>query len=77
MVSGHLGDGYAFLAAALSMIRHHGVDAPPPDTIEGLLYALPEDRYVVEPAPSTGAETFPLCGAFVGDDISYSTFPDW
>jgi hypothetical protein len=41
------GDGYAFLATALGTIRHHGVDAPPPDTIEGLLYALPEDRYVV------------------------------
>jgi hypothetical protein len=24
------------------------VDTPPPDTIEGLLYALPEDRYVVD-----------------------------
>ena len=43
--SAHLGDGYAFLATALGTIRHHGVDTPPPDTIEGLLYALPEDRY--------------------------------
>jgi erythromycin esterase-like protein len=48
IVSAHLGDGYAFLATALGTIRHHGVDAPPPDTIEGLLYALPEDRYVVD-----------------------------
>jgi erythromycin esterase-like protein len=48
IVSAHLGDGYAFLATALGTIRHHGVDTPPPDTIEGLLYALPEDRYVVE-----------------------------
>ncbi|MCM0675935.1 erythromycin esterase family protein [Micromonospora phytophila] len=48
IVSAHLGDGYAFLATALGTIRHHGVDTPPPDTIEGLLYALPEDRYVVD-----------------------------
>ena len=48
IVSAQLGDGYAFLAAALGTIRHHGVDTPPPDTIEGLLYALPEDRYVVD-----------------------------
>lgn len=48
IVSAHLGYGYAFLATALGTIRHQGVDTPPPDTIEGLLYALPEDRYVVE-----------------------------
>ncbi|WP_446210282.1 erythromycin esterase family protein [Micromonospora sp. IBSANI012] len=48
IVSAHLGEGYAFLATALGTIRHHGVDAPPPDTIEGLLYALPEERYIVD-----------------------------
>ncbi|MFE9689366.1 erythromycin esterase family protein [Micromonospora sp. NPDC005806] len=48
IVSAQLGEGYAFLATALGTIRHHGVDTPPPDTIEGLLYALPEDRYVVD-----------------------------
>ncbi|MEV5764535.1 erythromycin esterase family protein [Micromonospora sp. NPDC052213] len=47
IVSARLGEEYAFLATALGTIRHHGVDTPPPDTIEGLLYALPEDRYVV------------------------------
>jgi len=49
IVSAHLGERYAFLATALGTIRHHGVDTPPPDTIEGLLYALPQDRYVVDP----------------------------
>lgn len=44
----HLGEEYAFVATALGTIRHQGVDAPPPDTVEGLLYALPEDRYVVD-----------------------------
>lgn len=48
IVSAHLGDAYAFLATALGTIRHRGVDTPPPDTIEGLLYALSEDRYIVD-----------------------------
>jgi erythromycin esterase-like protein len=48
IVSAHLGHGYAFLATALGTIRRRGVDVPPPDTVEGLLYALPEDRYVVD-----------------------------
>lgn len=48
IVSAHLGDGYALLATAVGTIRNHGVDAPPPDTIEGLLYALPEERYIVD-----------------------------
>jgi erythromycin esterase-like protein len=48
IVSARLGEGYAVMATALGTIRHRGVDAPPPDTVEGLLYALPEDRYVVD-----------------------------
>jgi erythromycin esterase-like protein len=48
IVSAHLGEGYAFLATALGTIRHQGVDTPPPDTVEGLLYTLPDDRYVVD-----------------------------
>ncbi|MET9920237.1 erythromycin esterase family protein [Streptomyces sp. NPDC006435] len=43
-----LGGEYAFVATALGTIRHRGVDAPPPDTLEGLLHALPEDRCVVD-----------------------------
>jgi erythromycin esterase-like protein len=48
LVNAHLGEEYAFLATALGTIRHRGVDTPPPDTVEGLLYALPEDRYVID-----------------------------
>ncbi|MFF7704557.1 erythromycin esterase family protein [Streptomyces lydicus] len=48
LVSAHLGEEYAFLATALGTIRHQGVDTPAPDSVEGLLYALPEDRYVVD-----------------------------
>src|SRR5258705_6494373 len=48
IVSAHLGEGYAFLATALGTIRHQGVDAPPPDTVEGLLYALPQQRFLVD-----------------------------
>ncbi|WP_327109272.1 erythromycin esterase family protein [Nonomuraea glycinis] len=49
IVSARLGEEYAFLAMALGTIRHQGVDTPPPDTLEGLLYALPEDRYLLDP----------------------------
>ncbi|SCF16789.1 Erythromycin esterase homolog [Micromonospora coriariae] len=48
IVNAHLGQGYAFLATALGTLRRHGVNSPPPDTVEGLLYALPENRYVVD-----------------------------
>uniref|UniRef100_UPI00210BBD48 erythromycin esterase family protein n=1 Tax=Streptomyces sp. ODS05-4 TaxID=2944939 RepID=UPI00210BBD48 len=48
LVSARLGEAYAFLATALGTIRHQGVGAPPPDTVEGLLYALPEDRCLVD-----------------------------
>lgn len=48
LVSARLGEEYAFVATALGTIRHRGVDAPPPDTVEGLLYALPEDWCVLD-----------------------------
>ncbi|MEU9955031.1 erythromycin esterase family protein [Streptomyces sp. NPDC050982] len=48
LVSARLGEEYAFVATALGTIRHQGVDTPPPDTVEGLLYELPDDRYVVD-----------------------------
>lgn len=47
-VSDQLGEGYALMTTALGTLRHHDVGAPPPDTIEGVLYAVPEDRYVVD-----------------------------
>ena len=48
IVDAHLGGGYAFLATIVGTIRRRGVDTPPPDTVEGMLYALPETRYVVD-----------------------------
>ncbi|GAA1694256.1 erythromycin esterase family protein [Streptomyces yatensis] len=48
LVSAQLGAGYAFVATALGTIRHQGVGTPPPDTVEGLLYTLPEDRCVID-----------------------------
>ncbi|MET9290669.1 erythromycin esterase family protein [Streptomyces sp. NPDC003077] len=44
LISAQLGADYAFVATALGTIRHQGVDTPPPDTLEGLLYELPQDR---------------------------------
>ncbi|CAL9454157.1 erythromycin esterase family protein [Streptomyces sp. enrichment culture] len=49
LVASRLGREYAFVATALGTITHRGVDAPPPDTVEGLLYDLPEDRHLVDP----------------------------
>ncbi|MFF7069685.1 erythromycin esterase family protein [Streptomyces pseudovenezuelae] len=49
LVSARLGAEYAFVATALGTIRHQGVDAPPPDTAEGLLYDLPQERCLVDP----------------------------
>ncbi|MGW1893892.1 erythromycin esterase family protein [Streptomyces sp. NPDC002004] len=48
LVSARLGEEYAFVATALGTIRHQGVDTPPPDTVEGLLYTLPQDRCVID-----------------------------
>ncbi|MFJ8810333.1 erythromycin esterase family protein [Streptomyces sp. NPDC102490] len=48
LVGARLGGEYAFVATALGTIRHQGVDTPPPDTVEGLLYALPQDPCVVD-----------------------------
>jgi erythromycin esterase-like protein len=48
LLHAHLGDEYAFLATALGTIGHRGVNSPPPNTVEGLLYSLPENRYVLD-----------------------------
>ncbi|MEV4925405.1 erythromycin esterase family protein [Streptomyces roseoverticillatus] len=48
LVNARLGEGYAFVATALGTIRHQGVDTPPPDTVEGILYTLPGGRYVID-----------------------------
>ncbi|MEU1734156.1 erythromycin esterase family protein [Streptosporangium sp. NPDC020145] len=47
LVSARLGEEYAFLATALGTLRHRGVGTPPPETVEGLLYGLSEERSVV------------------------------
>ncbi|MEU0687536.1 erythromycin esterase family protein [Streptomyces uncialis] len=48
LVNARLGEEYAFVATALGTIRHQGVDTPPSGTVEGLLYALSEDRSVID-----------------------------
>lgn len=48
LVDAELGAEYAFLATAVGTIRHQGVDAPPSDSVEGLLYALPGDHLLVD-----------------------------
>lgn len=60
LLSARLGEGYAFVTAALGTLPHHGVDVPPPDTSEGMLYALPTDRALVDPARLAAAEPRPV-----------------
>lgn len=48
IISSRLSEAYAFIATAVGTIGGRGVQTPPPDTIEGLLYALPQDRCLVD-----------------------------
>lgn len=48
LVSARLGDRYGFLATAVGTIRHQGVDAPPSDSVEGLLSTLGADTFLVD-----------------------------
>ncbi|MFI7698538.1 erythromycin esterase family protein [Nonomuraea sp. NPDC049480] len=54
IVDARLGDRYAFLASALGTVRHQSLGVPHPDTLEGLLYTLPGNRYVID-APRLAA----------------------
>ncbi|MFJ5280188.1 erythromycin esterase family protein [Streptomyces parvulus] len=48
LAAARLGAEYAFVATAVGTVPHRGVDTPPPDTLEGRLYALGEDRCLVD-----------------------------
>ncbi len=65
LVSTRLGDQYAHVATALGTLRHHGVDTPPPDTVEGILHAVPDPQYVIDAARLATAardtRTIPAC----------------
>jgi erythromycin esterase-like protein len=66
IVDARLGDGYAFIATALGTLRDHDVPAPPPDTVEGLLHAMPPDRRVTDPASFAGATLVPRVSPWFG-----------
>jgi hypothetical protein len=70
LVGTRLGEQYAFLATALGTMRRHGVDVPPPDTVEGLLYALPQQHRLVDPrrlaAALAGAPPAPRVSPWFG-----------
>ncbi|MET9621787.1 erythromycin esterase family protein [Streptomyces sp. NPDC006464] len=72
LASARLGEEYAFVATALGTIRHQGVDTPPPDTVEGLLYALPEDRCLVDPRRLAAALGTPLPAPRVSPWFGYA-----
>ncbi|MFJ4715206.1 erythromycin esterase family protein [Streptomyces sp. NPDC088785] len=66
LVAARLGEEYAFVATALGTIGHRGVDAPPPDTLEGMLYALPGDRCLVDPAALADRASVPRVSPWFG-----------
>ncbi|CAM5241843.1 Erythromycin esterase family protein OS=Streptomyces tendae OX=1932 GN=GUR47_36435 PE=4 SV=1 [Streptomyces tendae] len=72
LVSARLGEEYGFVATALGTIRHQGVDTPPPDTVEGFLYALPDEPSVIEPARLAGALGDPRPAARVSSWFGYA-----
>ena len=42
----HLGADYTLLAMAFGAVPDRGLDAPAPDTLEGVLAGLPASRYI-------------------------------
>ncbi|WP_111767957.1 erythromycin esterase family protein [Nakamurella deserti] len=48
VVASHLGTDYGHLAGAVGTVRAHGVDVPAPDTLEGLLHAVPTGRFLID-----------------------------
>ncbi|WP_395359138.1 erythromycin esterase family protein [Streptomyces sp. YH02] len=72
IVSAQLGEEYAFLATALGTIRHRGVDTPPGDTVEGLLYAGPEECSVVDARGLAAALGDPLPAPRVSPWFGYA-----
>ncbi|NML79661.1 erythromycin esterase family protein [Streptomyces sp. R302] len=47
LVASRLGQEYAFAATAVGTLRHRGVQPPPPNTVEGLLYTLPAPHHLL------------------------------
>ncbi|MFF2012929.1 erythromycin esterase family protein [Streptomyces sp. NPDC058195] len=74
LVAARLGREYAFLATALGTIRHRGVGTPPPDTLEGMLYALPEERCVVDAGQLASALGDTLPAPRVSPYYGYAAF---
>jgi erythromycin esterase-like protein len=62
IIDTHLGDRYAFLASAFGTV---GDDTPPPDTVEGVLSALPWDHSLVD------ARRLPEAAQRVSHDFAY------
>jgi erythromycin esterase-like protein len=66
IAAARLGPDYAFLAMAVGTIRHRGVGTPVPDTLEGLLYALAQDRCLLEPGRLGGVTPAPRVSPWFG-----------
>lgn len=71
-VSNELDDDYAFLPIALGTIEHLEVGIPAPATIEGLLYALPGNEFVVDTHSPATFDVQPV--ARVSPSFRYAPF---
>ncbi|MET8824582.1 erythromycin esterase family protein [Streptomyces sp. NPDC004610] len=71
LASARLGPAYGVLAMALGTIRHQGVDTPSGDSVEGLLYGLPEERFLVD-APWLAATLVPTPAPRVSPWFGYA-----
>ncbi|MFB6819083.1 erythromycin esterase family protein [Streptomyces sp. NPDC056347] len=74
LVDARLGTRYAFLATALGTIRHRGVDVPSPDSVEGLLYALPQEHCLVDAGRLASALGDTLPAPRVSPYYGYASF---
>ncbi|MFH8886123.1 erythromycin esterase family protein [Streptomyces californicus] len=62
LVNARLGEEYRFLATAFGTLRHQGVGAPPPDTLEGALYGHGAESCLVGAAGLAAALGSPCPG---------------
>ncbi|WP_259453087.1 erythromycin esterase family protein [Streptomyces ginkgonis] len=72
LLNAHMAERYAFVTTALGTIRHRGVDTPPPDTVEGLLYTLPHAHHVADAAGLAAAYGDTRPAARVSPYIGYA-----
>ncbi|MEV0383654.1 erythromycin esterase family protein [Nonomuraea sp. NPDC050643] len=75
ITAARLGDEYAFLAMALGTAHRHGIGAPAPGTVEGLLSTLPGNRYAIDSRALAEALKGTGLTARTDTSVPYGYFP--